>query len=140
MSKINIRLFEKIKNYEIDEKFMKSSISENIINSISKYLVLILNTRQGSAPIDPNFGVPDFTNHIGGLSSGNISNIEEEITRMVQNYEPRLSNPKVRLLQEQSDILSLKFSLAGEVCINEQEIPFRLLTTVGSSGKISLQQ
>ena len=139
MPKINIRLFEKIKNYEINEKFVNSSISENIINSISKYLLLILNTRQGSVLIDKNFGIPDFTNHIGGLSSGSISHIEDEITRMVSSYEPRLLSPKVRMLQEQSDVLSLQFSLEGNISINDQSIPFRLLTTVGASGKISLQ-
>jgi type VI secretion system protein len=46
---------------------LRATRVDALIESILAHLVRILNTRQGSVPIDPAFGVPDFTNlGVGG--------------------------------------------------------------------------
>src|SRR5690606_18596530 len=107
--------------------------------SIREHLQRILNTRRGSVPLDPEFGVPDFTNLAGSFSSGSTREIIDSITRMIERYEPRLKAPKVQVSEQGSEVLSLSFSLEGLVQVDDHELPIRLATSISSSGRVSLQ-
>ena len=111
--------------------------AETLVRSICNYLLRLLNTRQGSVPIDPLFGVPDLTNVAGGLSSGVTADIEEELRRVISQYEPRLLNPRVTSAARGTEVLSLSFSLSGMVDVNHQLIPLQLSTRLDGNGKLS---
>ena len=97
----------------------------------------LLNTRQGSAPIDPLFGVPDLANVAGGLSSGATADIEEELRRVITQYEPRLLNPRVNAVAQGGEVLSLSFSLSGMIDVDHQLIPLQLATRLDGNGRLS---
>lgn len=135
------RLLERIAHLEMgNTPESKQTNEQRLICSIQSHLLRILNTRQGSVPIDPNFGVPDFTNLAGSFSAGSTPEIVHDLTRMIQLYEPRLMQPKITVAEADNEVLSLSFQLEGVVRIADRNIPIRLATRVSASGKVTLQQ
>jgi type VI secretion system protein len=132
------RLLERIAHWEIGEERTSTTRVDVLVQSIMKHLSCLLNTRQGSVQLDPKFGVPDFTNIAGGLANGSVSDVEDELCRMVKKYEPRISSPKISLTPDTSDLLSLKFELEGILDVDDRSIPLHLATVVGASGKVSI--
>ena len=61
------RLLERVSYWERGVDRSSQTQAETLVRSICNYLIRLLNTRQGSAPIDPLFGVPDLANVDGGL-------------------------------------------------------------------------
>ncbi|AEC20878.1 hypothetical protein PT7_2338 [Pusillimonas sp. T7-7] len=116
------------------------SRSEVLVNSILEHLRRILNTRQGSVPVDPEFGVPDFTNLAGSFSTGTTDQIVQDMSRMIQRYEPRLRQAQVTFAANRDEVLSLAFSIAGTVNVDDREIPVRLTSQVAANGRVSLRR
>ena len=134
------RLLERIASLEAGGASKKNLTTEQVlVASIQAHLQRILNTRQGSVPIDPQFGVPDFTNLAGSFSVGSTPEIVKDLTRMISSYEPRLLQPKITVAKAENEVLSLSFQLEGFVSIGDRHIPIRLATRVSSSGRVTLQ-
>lgn len=134
------RLLERIASLEDGDARSHLTRAEVLITSISQHLQRILNTRQGSVPIDPEFGVPDFTNLAGSFSAGSTRDIIESMTRMIRRYEPRLKAPRIEVADAGGEVLALNFSLDGLIEVNNRDIPIRLATHVSASGRVSLQR
>lgn len=134
------RLLERIASFSAGGGRSHMTRAEILIDSIIEHLRRILNTRQGSVPIDADFGVPDFTNLAGSFSSGTTREIVDDITRMVQRYEPRLKNPQVDITETNEGVLTLAFSLSGLVAVDNLDIPIRLATHVLPNGQVSLRR
>ncbi|WP_321910591.1 MULTISPECIES: type VI secretion system baseplate subunit TssE [unclassified Paraburkholderia] len=132
------RLLERIARWGPDQERTNETKVDALIDSVMSHLSRLLNTRQGSVPIDPLFGVPDFTNLAGTTSMGSTREIEEEIRRMIVRYEPRIKSPRVTLNREETDVLSIRFALEGTLEVADREIPLRLSTTVGANGRVSV--
>ncbi len=134
-----LRLLERIAALETGQIQTQATRAQVLVVSIREHLQRILNTRRGSVPLDPEFGVPDFTNLAGSFSSGSTREIIDSITRMIERNEPRLKAPKVQVSEQGSEVLSLSFSLEGLVQVDDHELPIRLATSISSSGRVSLQ-
>ncbi|QXX80735.1 type VI secretion system baseplate subunit TssE [Alcaligenes faecalis] len=132
-------MLERIAALETGQIQTQATRAQVLVVSIREHLQRILNTRRGSVPLDPEFGVPDFTNLAGSFSSGSTREIIDSITRMIERYEPRLKAPKVQVSEQGSEVLSLSFSLEGLVQVDDHELPIRLATSISSSGRVSLQ-
>jgi len=134
------RLLERIASLGADAERSHITRSEILVDSILEHLRRILNTRQGSVPIDPQFGVPDFTNLAGSFSSGTTGQMIEDMTRMIQRYEPRLRHPQISFTAVQDEVLTLAFAINGFIAVDNREIPVRLSSQVASNGKVSLRR
>ncbi|MEO7031583.1 MAG: type VI secretion system baseplate subunit TssE [Herbaspirillum sp.] len=132
------RLLERISDWETGGERTNHIQVDILVRSVMAHLRRLLNTRQGSVQIDAQFGVPDFTNIAGGLTTGTTRDIEEEIRRMVSKYEPRLKSPKVILNRDVTDVLSIHFNLSGMLEVDNREIPLQLSTIVGANGKVNV--
>ena len=132
------RLLERIANWKAGDERTNQTQVDVLVRSVMDHLTRLLNTRQGSVQIDPLFGVPDFTNLAGGMAAGSTREIEEEISRMVLRYEPRIKSPKVTLNRELTDVLSIRFALEGSLEVDNREIPLQISTIVGASGKVNI--
>jgi len=132
------RLLERIASLGDGRARSHQTHVEVLIESIRAHLQRILNTRQGSVPIDPDFGVPDFTNLAGSSIAGTSQEVAASITRMVARYEPRLKSVRVLLAESDSEVLSLSFTLEGSIEVSDKIIPIRLATRVSASGRIAL--
>ena len=135
------RLLERIAHWGSDGGQQRSHQTQVdiLMQSVMDHLARLLNTRRGSVQLDPQFGVPDFTNLAGGTGAGSTRDIQEEIERMVSKYEPRIKSARVTLDHDHSDMQALRFMLNGTIDADDREIPLSLATTVGASGKISLK-
>lgn len=132
------RLLERVARWESAAERHAATGASLLIGSVIAHLRCILNTRQGSVPLDPHFGVPDFTNLAGGLSAGSVRDIEVAIQQVILRYEPRLGAPQVRLRADPLEPMSLRFDVDGRLDVDGQEIPLQLSTIVGSNGKVSV--
>ena len=133
---MGLRLFEKIRNFEIKNFNVSVLQADDVIQSIKYRLELILNTRKGSTLIDADFGVPDFTNLVGGLSGESTSSIERAIEHMIKKYEPRFIQSSAESQPNEQDVLSMQFKISGVVKVNNKDTPIRLSANVNSSGKV----
>jgi type VI secretion system protein len=131
------RLLERIAAYEVDGERSHVTRVDVLIESILAHLTRILNTRQGSAPIDPEFGVPDFTNLAGTATAGTTQQIATDIARVLQRYEPRLRGPRVEQIESQ-DVLSLSYVIEGSLGVDGRDVPIRLTTRLSSDGHASV--
>ncbi|BCQ28333.1 type VI secretion system baseplate subunit TssE (plasmid) [Caballeronia sp. NK8] len=132
------RLLERIASWGAGGARSNETQVDVLVDSVMNHLGRLLNTRQGSVQIDPQFGVPDFTNLAGTTAMGSTREIEEEIRRMVLRYEPRIKSPRVTLNREETDVLSIRFALEGTLEVDDREIPLRISTTVGANGRVSV--
>lgn len=133
------RLLERIAGLEAGNAHPHATRAQVLVASIRDYLQRILNTRQGSVPIDPEFGVPDFTNIAGSFSKGTTREIIESLTHMIERYEPRLKSPRITLGEAANEVLTLSFSLDGLIAVDDRDVPVRLMTAVSPSGRVSLK-
>lgn len=134
------RLLEHISSLGAEAHRGQVTRAEILVNSILDHLRRILNTRQGSVPVDPDFGVPDFTNLAGSFSTGTTDQIIQDMSRMIQRYEPRLHQPQITFATSQDEVLSLAFSISGMVSVDDRDIPVRLTSQVAPNGKVSLRR
>jgi type VI secretion system protein len=132
------RLLERISRFDVGQSRTNQMQVDILVRSVMDHLIRLLNTRQGSVQIDPLFGVPDFTNLAGGMAAGSTYEIEESIRTMVARYEPRIKSPKVTMLRESADVMSIRFDLEGVLDVGEREMPLQISTTVVASGRVDI--
>ncbi len=58
----------------------------------------LLNTRQGSSALDPEYGLPDFTDLVLSFPEGG-GQICAAIASLIERYEPRLSDVRVEMVE-----------------------------------------
>src|SRR5215475_10482870 len=81
--------------------------------AVGNHLRALLNTRQGSAPCVPGYGMVDFTDLLHTFPKG-IPTLAAAIRATVLQYEPRLKNVSVRHIADDDPSL-LKFEITGQL-------------------------
>jgi type VI secretion system protein len=109
-----------------------------LLRSVVVHLGRVLNTRRGSVPIDPEFGMRDLGNLDAGDVSLGIAELEAQLQSMIERYEPRLLRPRVRLREEQSDALCLRFDLEASILREGRELPWCLATRIDARGRVRI--
>ena len=135
-----LRLLERVADLETESGRSSQTRAQVLAVSILEHLRRILNTRQGSAPIDVLFGVPDFTNLAGSLVAGETGQVIDEISAMIARYEPRLKQPRLALVEHGQDVLSLSFILEGRIRVDDRDVALRVATRVSSDGRVTLME
>lgn len=131
---------ERLTYWEQGERRTNQPEQDILVASVTKYLIRILNTRQGTVLIDEKFGVPDFTNFGGGgLEQGSLTDISNEIARMITRYEPRLKDVRVLVEQSESTALAMSFGVVGHIMLGNVKVPLRLGAELGSNGRIRVR-
>lgn len=82
--------------------------------SILKHLAVLLNTRQGSSALDPEYGMPDMTDVVHNIPAG-IPALSRMIAETIQRYEPRLKSVTVRASPPSGATLSLSFEVRAQL-------------------------
>lgn len=132
------RLLERLAAYEGASARSQSTRVDTLMRSIIDHLGRILNTRRGSVPADPEYGVPDITNLAGALEGGSVRQLAHDLTRVVARYEPRLKAPMVTYLMDPEQALSLRFAIEGRISVESRDVPVRLATRVSPLGHVEL--
>ncbi len=133
---MNQGLFESLTGH-----FMDGTPVEDIpkkdrrMRSIMDHLNRMFNTRVGTLPHLPDYGLPDISEVYRKMPHG-IEELRQAVRRTVERYEPRLGN--VRVVHRESDALKFKltFILSGELKGGGGLVRFQ--TTFTSMGNSSI--
>jgi len=111
---------------------------EDATAAIAAHLRALLNTRLGSAPTAPAYGVIDFTDLVYAFPYS-ISTLTASIRATILAFEPRLKNVNVRHLPDESDALMLKLEISGQLADAKERATLRFKTEVSPSGQVTLR-
>jgi type VI secretion system protein len=133
------RLLERIRDIERNPDRRGAVDSTSTVQSVMAHLRRILNTRQGTALIAEDFGVPDFTNLGSTFGQDTIPDIQKAITEVIRKYEPRLHRVDVTYQPQAGDELGVFFKLEGSIDTESKSIPVVFETVIDPDGKVRLK-
>jgi len=134
-----LTLLERIESLESEEKPRDETSARKEMRSIITHLRKLLNTNKGSVEIAQDFGMPDMTVFSGGGISETMEKIEKAVLEVVKKYEKRLTNVKVKIESNTTDVLNIKFRLEG-MLLRHENMPIYLETSVQPGGKIRISR
>jgi type VI secretion system protein len=103
------------------------------VASIVGHLQGLLNTRQGNSALDPQYGLPDFTDTFYMLPRG-ASALCDGVARAIERYEPRLRNVEVQLRGMEKGDAFLRFVIRAELA--ESGAPVQFDSTMTPGGRV----
>lgn len=122
-----------------DADYRESDDLHAILQSVVAYITKILNTRQGSSLLDPDFGIPDFTGVGGNVNSEDIKQFRADIAQTIERNEPRVREVQVDFTPAGGSEASLMFTLNFKLAIKPfDQTPVTLYSKVGSSGMVDV--
>ncbi|MFW5836837.1 MAG: type VI secretion system baseplate subunit TssE [Desulfovibrionaceae bacterium] len=134
------RLLERIRYIEDHPDQRGLSDQGRVVDSIMAHLRKILNTRQGSALIAEDYGVPDFTDLASNFGLDAIPDIERSINQTILKYEPRLTNVRVTYVPQTTDELAVPFKLEAEIRLENRVVPVVFETVLEADGRIRIKE
>ena len=138
------RLLERIREMTSEQDQLKGKAKAkdkpSLESSVLAHLSKLLNTRQGSTIISPDFGVPDLAAMTTSPSAENVARIESILASVVERFEPRLTGVKVVFSPSDDDPLKISFSLQGTLAGQEADATVFFQTVLSPSGRISIQR
>lgn len=108
------------------------------VESVLHHLRKMLNTRQGSAPATPDYGLPDFNDMARDVLRP-APEIGKAIRLCIETYEPRLSRVQVRHIEDSDEPLTLRFEITAQLHIENDEAPVWLETTMEPGGRVRVR-
>ncbi len=133
---MNQGLFESLTGHFMDGTPIESVTKSNrMIRSIMDHLNRLFNTREGTVPHLPDYGLPDISEVYRKMPHG-IEDLQQAIKRSLERYEPRLKN--IRVSNREADPLDFKlvFIVSGEMRNGGGLVRFQ--TTFTSLGQSSI--
>ena len=103
-----------------------------VVDSVMRNLLKLLNTRQGEALIQPEYGLPDITECAEGAPEA-FDRVCRAIKSTIERFEPRLHRVRVTHFVTGND-LNLHFSITGQIATERDQVPVYFNTTVNPSG------
>ena len=131
-------LLQRIMNAERPGRQPRDALTEQI-DSIGSYLGRLLNTRQGSASIAPDLGLPDITNFTRLHGGEDVHAIEALIEGVISRYEPRLQDVQVRHEPSAGTAFTLAFSLSAKMDNEGTLLPVLFETILLPDGRIDIK-
>lgn len=107
------------------------------LTSIILHLQKLLNTRQGSVQISPEYGVPDMNSVHENSIAETGRRMEQVLTRVIERFEPRLADVRVSMEQKDGMLLELKFKLEASLS-RQPDIPVVFETVINANGNITV--
>ena len=114
-----------------------SSRREDPLESITRHLRVLLNTRRGESVSSPGYGILDFNDVVHSYPAA-LQKIQASIRSAIQEYEPRLRNVVVVHLPDPNEPAALKFEITAQLAQRGSRDIFRFRTRVGAGGQVEL--
>lgn len=131
------RLFERIKNLDIDPNSRRSSTDkETEVESIVSHINMLLTSRRGSTLIADDYGISDISFHNEGYLGEYMSSLEKELEQTIGKYEKRLMNVKITFDGKDEKGLNFNFSIKADLRSSNSPITFE--TVVDSDGRVRI--
>jgi type VI secretion system protein len=98
----------------------------------------MLNTRQGSVPAQPDYGLPDF-NDLAVTFPDAIFELRRIIKQSIELYEPRLSRVKVEHVKDEENPLALRYEITAQLNLDNENASVWFETTLDSQGRVKVR-
>ncbi len=134
------RLLERIRAMESASENTDEFTPTQLLESILNHLSSVFNTRQESAIIGEEFGIPDFSSLNSSFDADEISTIETSLLNVVTRYEKRIKNAKVNFVPDPKEPLKMQFALSGELVHQGSALPIVFETVLTPTGRITIKQ
>ncbi|MCC6572574.1 MAG: type VI secretion system baseplate subunit TssE [Planctomycetes bacterium] len=108
-----------------------------LLKSVIRNLARILNSRQGQAPAQMDFGIPA-PSEITQAFPDSVDRMQRIIRRCIEKYEPRLHSVNVIYVENEDDQLTLRFQVTAKVQASQQQHSVFFDTLVNSTGHVNL--
>ncbi|QTP57318.1 type VI secretion system baseplate subunit TssE [Billgrantia antri] len=108
------RLFERLAAPERSEEIAAEASLAEIVDSIKRHLVDLLNSHPGHSECAPELGLLDFNDATIGVLDLE-RNIQRAIRQCIERFEPRVRGVEVESLPRGSDPLQLRFQVHATV-------------------------
>ena len=132
---MNQGLFESLAGNFLDGTSVSDApAKDRRITSVMDHLNRLFNTRRGTIPHLPDYGLPDIS-EIYRKMPGGIEELQSAIKKTVEKYEPRLTRIKVLKQENAASDLSLEYILSGEM-IGGGTVRFK--TKFSGTGNLSI--
>lgn len=131
----NIRLMERIEQWE-DRAHQRSGANpKRCIDSVIEHLQKLLNVRQGSTLMDEEFGLPDFS----GIRTSYpecLNDLKLAVTQTIERYEPRLTEVDVEYIDQDQQTMRLIFRIGAMLQDEGESRHVFLESTIDASGRM----
>lgn len=115
-------------NLKADAGALSDSVMANLRN--------LLNTRHGSSPMLPAYGMPDF-NDMALEFPDAIPVIARQLRDCILAYEPRLKDPKISHVPDPDNPLALCYQISAELVGGDRKLTFE--TILGHDGFVRVR-
>jgi type VI secretion system protein len=106
-----------------------------LVRSVVRNLQRILNSRVGSAPAQPDLGMPA-PSDIAQAAPDAVNLVMQNLRACIEKYEPRLTSVEIAHVEAGDDVLCLRFQVTGRLV---DGTTLSLDTLVNPNGRIQLQ-
>jgi type VI secretion system protein len=114
------RLFERLATPERNESGGAEASLAEIVESIKRHLVDLLNSHPGHSECAPELGLLDFNDATIGVLDLE-RNIQRAIRQCIERFEPRVRQVEVESLPRGSDPLQLRFQVHATVDLGRDQ-------------------
>lgn len=125
-------LLERLADPDPQEQRTVREDPRRVVDSVMRNLQKLLNTRQGEALIQPDYGMPDITDCAEGAPE-TLDRVCHAIKSTIENFEPRLHRVRVTFSPAGND-LKLHFGITGQIVTERYQVPVYFNTIVNPSG------
>ena len=134
------RLLERVAHMDVDSSYRPDVLSADVeLQSILKYIQNILSTKQGSAIISYDFGIPDVTNFHDKSYGQYIKDMENSLIGTIIKFEPRLENVKVIYDEQAEKTTMMHFKIQAQLK-NYKDIDVVFETVINPDGKVTINE
>lgn len=104
---------------------------------VRDHLALLLNTRRGTVPHLPQYGLPDVSEFYTDYP-GSLAELRRLVEQLIRTYETRLANVRVRLIESDSSEFRASFLISGDLEGEDETVRVTYRTTINNSGRAAL--
>jgi len=118
----------------------KATRRQRLERSLARHLTSMLNTRRGSVPIAPDYGIADVTDLGRSFTEESVADFKAELERVIMRYEPRLSAVRVHYAPRPDTPLSAVFEIEAAVNTEYGQQMLHFETILEASGTVRLAE
>lgn len=140
-----LRLTERLSQASSPGSVAGRSEEHQVVQSVLGHLTRLLNTRKGSVPADPDYGIADMSNIAGSYAYGTTESICAEVAQQIQRYEPRLSQVRIHAGKndDERQVITLRFDVLAKLSDKAgraSDDNLAMVMRINAGGRISLEE
>ncbi|MCZ0928668.1 type VI secretion system baseplate subunit TssE [Halomonas janggokensis] len=115
---LGTRLFERLAAPHQPVRQEENDRLEDVVESIKRHLVELLNSHPGNCTCAPELGLLDFNDATIGVLDLELS-VQQAIRQCIEHFEPRVKRVDVEALPSAGDPLQLRFQVHATVALGK---------------------